>query len=248
MAEASELISLGDTINRQIRINQEWALLPQLGTCGAVAPCLIVKGRTTYPRFPEWLGKNSSQRKSFRQIRELKFAMGMQAQANKRAVQLEYVPLILSMLYKLMVKSQVEAAIQVLDDFRITNEMFKEHLLDLCMSRKAQEAFDQLTTQQKTAFTRAYNQEHKDPTAGKRGGKKGAAADIASDSDDEKDAALMLEEDELAEMKRAKQREREQLKALEEAKVDKFELINPLLKGEETKKKTAAAKKGKAKT
>jgi len=77
MAMASEFISLGDCINRQIRTNMQWTLLPQLGTCGAVAPCLLTKGRSMYPRFPEWLGKNSSQRKSFRQIRELKAAMGM---------------------------------------------------------------------------------------------------------------------------------------------------------------------------
>jgi len=28
MANAAEFISLGDTINRQIRINQHWGLLP----------------------------------------------------------------------------------------------------------------------------------------------------------------------------------------------------------------------------
>lgn len=110
MAQAAEFISLGDSINRQIRTNMQWGLLPQLGTCGAVAPVLLVKGTSRYPRFPEWLGKNSSQRKSVRQIRELKFAMGQQAQANKRAVQLEYVPLVLSMLYKMMVKSDAEGA------------------------------------------------------------------------------------------------------------------------------------------
>jgi len=66
MANASEFISLGDTINRSIRVNQDWGLLPQLGTCGALAPCLILKGKSLYPRFPEWLGKNSTQRKSNR--------------------------------------------------------------------------------------------------------------------------------------------------------------------------------------
>lgn len=76
MADASEFISLGDSLNRQIRVNQHWSLLPNAGICSSVAPALICKGRATYPRFPEWLGKNSSQRKSMRQIRELKLAMG----------------------------------------------------------------------------------------------------------------------------------------------------------------------------
>ena len=74
-----------------------------------------------------------------RQIRELKLAMGQAAQANKRAVQIEYVPLILGMLYKNMSRDKPDEAIGVMQDFRITNDMFKEHLLDLCMNKKVNE-------------------------------------------------------------------------------------------------------------
>ena len=129
--------------------------------------------------------------------------------------------------------------------------MFKEHLLDLCISKKAKEAFDNLSTQQKSAFTRAYNKDHKDPTIGKKGKKAAANDDVVSDSDDEKEQNLNIDEDELAEMKRAKQRERERLKAKEAEKVEKYEMIKPVMKGDETKaaaKGKAAAKKGKAQT
>lgn len=94
-----------------------------------------------------------------------------------------------------------------MDDFHITNDHFKEHLLDLCMNKKAREAFDKLTTQQKSAFTRAYNKEHKDPTVGKKGKKAANVADDeVSESDEEKDRAAMggMDEDEIAEIKRAK--------------------------------------------
>ena len=107
-----------------------------------------------------------------------------------------------------MCRGQAEEAIEILDEFRITNELFREHLLDLCMNKKAKEAFDNLSTQQKSAFTRAYNKDHKDPTVGKRGKKSTAAAaqdDVVSDSDEEKDKDLgNLDEDEIAEIKRAK--------------------------------------------
>ena len=94
----------------------------------------------------------------------------------------------------------------MLDDFKVTNEMFKEHLMDLCMNRRAREAFDKLTTQQKTAFTRAYNKDHKDPTQGKKGKKTVGTAveDEVSESDDEKDKGVLIDEDEMAERKRAK--------------------------------------------
>ena len=87
MADAADFMSLGDEINRQVRTNQDWSLLPNLGFASAIAPTLIIKGSLFYPRFPEWLGKNSSQRKSKRLLRELKLALGHKAQASKLAIQ-----------------------------------------------------------------------------------------------------------------------------------------------------------------
>jgi len=74
----------------------DWALLPNIGICSALAPCLLIKGQSLYPAFPQWLGKNSTETKTKRQIRELKFALGHHAQANKRDIQHEYVPLLLN--------------------------------------------------------------------------------------------------------------------------------------------------------
>ena len=60
MAEAAEFISLGDCLNSQLRVNQDWSLLPDVGVCSSIAPCLLVNGRVNYVGFPQWLGKNSS--------------------------------------------------------------------------------------------------------------------------------------------------------------------------------------------
>ena len=155
-----------------------------------------------------------------------------------------------------MCKGEAQEAIDILDSFKLTNELFREHLLDLCMNKKAKVAFDNLTTQQKTSFTKAYNNEHKDPTVGKhQKGKKAAAAgavdDAVSESDEEKDKEALgnLDEDEIAEIKRAKQRERDILKDKASNKVNSFEMFKPKMKGEDKPKPTkAAAKKGKAKT
>ena len=59
---------------------------------------------------------------------------------------MEYVPIILQMLYKQMSRGNADGAIEILDDFRLSNDLFREHLLDLCMNKKAREAFDRLTT------------------------------------------------------------------------------------------------------
>ena len=52
MADAAEYISLGDSVSRQIRINQDWSLLPNLAFTSTIAPCLITKGNSFYPAFP----------------------------------------------------------------------------------------------------------------------------------------------------------------------------------------------------
>ena len=71
-----------------------------------------------------------------------------------------------------------------------------------------------------------------------------------SDSDEEKDKNLgNIDEDEMAEIKRAKQRERERLKAKSADKIETFELIkSDINEGAKPKAKRAPAKKGKKKT
>lgn len=134
MADAAEFISLGDALNKQLRTNMDWSLLPNVGVCGALAPCLLTQGRSFYPAFPQWLGKNSSQKKSLRQIKELKQAMGPQAYAPRRSLQGEFVPLLLEKLYRLLSRDKVADAVELLDALGISNEMMKEHLMDLCAS------------------------------------------------------------------------------------------------------------------
>lgn len=59
---------------------------------------------------------------------------------------------------------KVEQAISLLDSLGISNEIFKEHLMELCMNKKITDLFNDLSTQQKASFTREWNKVHKDPT------------------------------------------------------------------------------------
>ena len=51
-------------------------------------------------------------------------------------------------------------AVEWLDDMKVTNEQFKEHLIDLCMDKKLTATLTNISTQQKTAFTKDYNKSH----------------------------------------------------------------------------------------
>lgn len=86
MAEASDLISLGDQVNIKIRMDQNWSLLPNYAVLSSVGPCILSSGSCSYPGFPQWLGKNSSARKSKRLIRELKQKVSESLSANQYAI------------------------------------------------------------------------------------------------------------------------------------------------------------------
>ena len=156
MATAADFISMGDQVNLQLRTNQDWSLLPNLGFSSSIAPALLIKGNTFYPRFPEWLGKNSSQRKSKRLIRELKLVMGQHAQATRMEIQNEYVQLILTSIYKELKqgKDNIDQAVELLASLGLTTEHMKEHLMSLSFDAKIVKAFEDLDTQTKAAFTR----------------------------------------------------------------------------------------------
>ena len=42
MADAADMISLGDQANIQIRLNQNWSLLPNFGVLSSIGPCLTI--------------------------------------------------------------------------------------------------------------------------------------------------------------------------------------------------------------
>jgi len=83
-------------------------------------------------------------------------------------------------LHNYLKRDQIEEAVDFMDELNITNDMFKEHFLSLCMDKKLQEKFDKLSTQTKSAFTRRFNSTHRKETVPvkKSGAKQPTAADL----------------------------------------------------------------------
>ena len=109
-------------------------------------------------------------------------------------------------------------------------------MLDLCLDKQLTNEFQRMSTAIKTAFTKAYNAVHKVPAA-KKGGKRGAATaeDSEAEESSDDDAFGILNEDELAELKRAKKAEKEQQEMLKAQKgeVNEFTMIKASLAEEE---------------
>lgn len=135
MAEASDMISLGDMANIQIRMNQNWALLPNYGILSSLGPCLTANGRCFYPGFPQYLGKMSTTRKSLRLIRELKQKMSESVHCNKYAIQNEMIPHLLEVILEHLHNGEVKELIAYMESLSLSSEMIKEHLLQLCLGK-----------------------------------------------------------------------------------------------------------------
>ena len=103
--------------------------------------------------------------------------------------------------------------------------------MSLSLDARYQQYFDKIETKTKTQFTKEYNKSHKEITriAGGKAGKKGGAAVEVKEAKDEAEGAnksedeeesddgeqgVLLDENEIAEIKKAKQEEKMRKKAL----------------------------------
>lgn len=111
---------------------------------GTIAPATFSAGMLPYPKFPEWLGKNSSQKKIERMIRDVREMCAHHLYTNKNSILFESIPLIFHMIYKQLVAGDAESiseAVSILEDFGLTMDAFKEHIIGLQLDQKNIDAF-----------------------------------------------------------------------------------------------------------
>ena len=69
---AASCIAEADLIDKQVRSNGGWSLLPEHGMLSCALPAMHLEGHmTSQLQFPAWLGKNSSGNKRQRMMRLL---------------------------------------------------------------------------------------------------------------------------------------------------------------------------------
>ncbi len=76
--------------------------MPNLGTMGVIAPATFASGFLLYPKFPEWLGKNSTTKRIERMIRDVRDMCAHHLYADKKAILFESIPLIFWMTFNLL--------------------------------------------------------------------------------------------------------------------------------------------------
>ncbi|ESP02654.1 hypothetical protein LOTGIDRAFT_138092 [Lottia gigantea] len=198
LAKTADSICDGDLTDRIIRKEGVWGLLPMQAMYSSVIPGELMRGG--FPQmvaFPSWLGKNSSTGKTDRLLAELSMHMRLNISGDKRALAMDYLPVMRKALTEPLVQEGGEGVpkvIKLMDDYDITKDDF-DNVLEVSKWPNSSDPLSKLDSKTKAAFTRTYNKEcHLTPyatgqTTKKKRGKGGGA------SEDEGDLLKMEGED-----------------------------------------------------
>ncbi|XP_077509904.1 germ line transcription factor 1 isoform X1 [Amblyomma americanum] len=202
VSAAADSISWGELVERQIRKDSSWALLPMQAFFSSVIPGELVRGHMREMiAFPAWFGKNSSTTKRHRLLRELKHHMHTRISADRTQLSMDYVGPLLDSLTKPLTDKGAEGVPTVV---RRMHHYFLQRadldsLNELAMWPGMRDPMALVDSKVKAALTRALNKEAfmspyaTDDMVKKKGkkatGKAGKAAALPADEENPEEEA-----------------------------------------------------------
>jgi replication factor C subunit 1 len=159
MADAADSIAISDCFNKEIRTNNNWSVLPEYLNLSCVHPTFLCTKSIPFAAFPQWFGKNSTQKKNERLIKELQTSLSKFTYSNYETIVSEYVPLLSQIISKDFTEKSPEEAAETLYLFNLTPEMVKDNLGSLAF--KVDFGINDITASSKKKITLAYNKIYK---------------------------------------------------------------------------------------
>jgi len=161
LINSTEHISISDIIDRKIRRQQDWNLLPNMGIHSSVAVANYSGNFLSFAKFPELFGKMQKFKKTKREVKELKYSF-----PNISSVSIieEISPLILSAITNCLIdagKEGVETCLRLMKNYKLSMEKFKENIVDLQPGDKILTKYEKISPQIKAYFTKKYNEAFK---------------------------------------------------------------------------------------
>ena len=207
LVRTAESLSFGDVIEKNIRTNNNWSLLPQQAVFSVAAPSIYMSSQLqTLPMFPSYLGKISNMNKRDRLLQELKVHMNLKISGNKTALSLDYLELMRDTIIRLLKKGDVEKVVEFLDSYYLKKEDL-DAIMELTGFSNEPDPFTKIDSKVKAALTRAINKStvllpylYGDPIKKVTRGKGKAAASkkkssIDEDENDEEEEEMEVEEE-----------------------------------------------------
>ena len=126
IARTADCMAQTDLIEKVIRSQNAWSLLPVEAIFASVVPGQLMEGYLNGQiQFPSWLGKNSRQNKMDRLLQELQLHTRLKISASKRALNLDYLPHLVDAIVRPL-KEQgsegVERAVHAMESYDLMRE------------------------------------------------------------------------------------------------------------------------------
>jgi DNA polymerase III delta prime subunit len=152
MAEAADQIALGDVVLTRVKSQNEWSLLPMFAQLSSIAPGKLSTQDCGMLKFPEALGKLSTQRKNERLLSEVKVISGFGVNAADFVS--DIIPGITSLLMCPLVEGRagVQSVAEILHHYRLSSDFLKEHMCAL--DSEAAALYKSIPTATKSALSK----------------------------------------------------------------------------------------------
>ncbi|CAK9807284.1 Replication factor C subunit 1 [Anthophora plagiata] len=160
IAESANSLALGDIVEKSIRSNNNWSLLPVQACYSSVIPGTLMSGHIGGQiNFPAWLGRNSKASKFDRLIQEITVHARLATGASKESINLDYIkPLRDAIIRPLAVDGieSVNAAVNAMNYYHLLREDL-DSLIEVSLWPGDRDPMQVIDSKVKAAFTRAYN-------------------------------------------------------------------------------------------
>ncbi|XP_058119113.1 replication factor C subunit 1 [Anopheles ziemanni] len=160
IALTADSLSRGDMVDRRIRSNMAWTLLPVQAMYSSVMPGEFMEGHFTGQiNFPGWLGKNSKSTKRKRLAQEIHDHTRVATSGSRLAIRLDYAPHLLRSIVQPLQRRGAEGvndSLEVIKEYRLLREDI-DSLVELSTWPKNKSPMDSVDGKVKAALTRAYN-------------------------------------------------------------------------------------------
>uniref|UniRef100_A0A0N5B587 AAA domain-containing protein n=1 Tax=Strongyloides papillosus TaxID=174720 RepID=A0A0N5B587_STREA len=162
LSKSASVLSDVDVFERQIRTNQDWALLSNLCTfAGYLVPSYMQGYLSDQISFPTHLGKLSTTNKRYRMASQLAFHMSTKLTVDTTTLVTEILPLLRKQLAEPLINKGVDGIQEVIDlynQYSLTKEDH-EFITELTDWSNSEEIEKSIPSKVKAAFTRALNKE-----------------------------------------------------------------------------------------
>lgn len=162
VAMTADSLSLGDMVEKKIRSNMAWLLLPAQAVFSSVLPGEYMEGTLTSAiNFPAWLGKTSRSNKRKRMGQEVQDHTRMSTSGSRLSVRLDYAPFLIQAIVRPLKEKGLEGiqdALAVIKEYHLLREDI-DNLLELTTWPKMKNPWESIDSKVKAALTRAYNKE-----------------------------------------------------------------------------------------